>query len=344
MTVSAWQSFLQEHDATSSAAAAAAQAACSDWLAPLSHLAMLEASGDDAASFLHNQITNDVEGLGASEARLAAYCSAKGRMLASLLIWRTPEAVMLQLPSEILPPIRKRLQMYVLRSKVKLEPSALVALGCGGEKACASLLAHLGASLPATPFARATVGESTLIESTLIRFPDAQGQPRLQWVGPADAALEIIAALRPSLPLAHAARWRLSEIHAGLPSIVAATQEAFVPQMINFELIGGVNFRKGCYPGQEIVARSQYLGKLKRRTFIASVASDAVAAGAEIYADSDPAQPAGAVVNAEIDGPGTSACLIELKTADGGAMLHLGSPDGAVLSLGELPYPLTEPS
>jgi folate-binding Fe-S cluster repair protein YgfZ len=115
--------------------------------------------------------------------------------------------------------------------------------------------------------------------------------------------------------------------------------------MINFEVLGGVNFRKGCYPGQEIVARSQYLGKLKRRMLPALVHATAVAAGAEVYASTDPAQPCGQIVNAETSGEQTH-CLVELKTAvlEEGASIHLGSADGPLLQIGALPYALIDPT
>ncbi len=135
--------------------------------------------------------------------------------------------------------------------------------------------------------------------------------------------------------------WRLSEIHAGVPQITAPTQDQFVPQMVNFELLGGVNFKKGCYPGQEIVARSQYLGKLKRRTTLASIELPLVQPGAEVFDVADPEQPCGMIVNSAPNGTGGTDVLVELKL---GALEHgavrLGSASGTPLTFLSMPYPL----
>jgi folate-binding protein YgfZ len=139
--------------------------------------------------------------------------------------------------------------------------------------------------------------------------------------------------------------WRLAEINAGVPRITQPTQERFVPQMINYELIGGVNFRKGCYPGQEVVARSQYLGKLKRRMVLAAIASPDAKDGMEVFSSADPDQPCGMIVNAESNSSGGMDCLVEIKLAalqDG--TVHAGSAGGPALRFGELPYALTDPA
>lgn len=310
-----------------------------NFIAPLTDLGLIAATGEDAATFLHNQLTNDVEHLSMQDARLAAYCSPKGRMLASLLIWRTNDRIFLQLPREIQPAIQKRLQMFVLRSKVKLSDATeqYPIMGLAGTQAQSALKAYFP-ELPVAPF-RKTDSDA----GTLIRLADAGGIPRYQWVAPAETARTAWPALRESLPAAGPAIWRLSEIRAGVPRITASTQEQFVPQMINFELIGGVNFKKGCYPGQEIVARTQYLGKLKRRALLARVASPEAAAGKEVFSSADPGQPCGMIVNAEASAPGEAECLVEIKTAalDEGTV-HLGSASGPVLSFHPLPYSLNE--
>jgi folate-binding protein YgfZ len=179
---------------------------------------------------------------------------------------------------------------------------------------------------------------------SLIRVADADGQPRYQWIAPRDIAQQAWPQITRALPPAPPSAWRLTEIAAGIPMVLAATQEHFVPQMVNYELVGGVNFRKGCYPGQEVVARSQYLGKLKRRMLPATVAGADAAPGAEVFAAADPEQPCGEIVNAEaVDGG--ARCLVELKTAvlEHGA-LHLGSAAGPRLAIGSLPYALTDPA
>ena len=319
------------------------QSAQQDFVAPLTHLGILAASGEDAAKFLHTQLTNDIELLTPTEVRLAGYCTAKGRMLASMLAWRDGDTITLQLPQELLPAIQKRLQMFVLRAKVKLSDTSInrVAIGAVGALAATKLAEHAGIALPQKVHAKASQDQQVLM-----RLPDAAGAPRYQWVTDVDTAMRVWPGLIQAVPQGSSSQWRRTEIDAGIPMIVAATQEKFVPQMINFELIGGVNFRKGCYPGQEIVARSQYLGKLKRRMLPAEVDAVDIEPGTEVYASTDPSQPSGQVVNVEPIANGRSACLVELKTAvlEPGVTLHLGAPDGAQLRLQSLPYPLTEPA
>ena len=342
-----WLDFLAAHGARLSASTTPEvigfqdDAPAANFVAPLSHLGLVAATGDDAAAFLHNQLTNDVQSLGLSEARLAGYCSPKGRLLATMLIWKSPDAILLQLPREIQAGVQKRLQMFILRAKAGLSDASdtRVALGLAGAQAAAAL-APWFAELPSGAY-----GVVHQPSGTLIRLPDADGLPRYQWLAPPDVAQAAWSQLVLTLKPAGAAAWRRLDIRAGIPQVVQATQEQFVPQMINFEVLGGVNFRKGCYPGQEIVARSQYLGKLKRRMLPAQVAAGGVAPGTEVYASTDPAQPCGQIVNAEASGDQT-LCLVELKTAvlDQGAEIRLGSAAGPLLQIGALPYELTDPT
>ena len=301
------------------------------FLCPLTHLGVISATGDDAENFLHNQLSNDVLGLGNDRAHLAGYCSPKGRLLATMLIWKDGGAILLALPRELLPATMKRLQMFVLRAKVRLE-DASERLPLFGVAAAAGTQA---AFPPAAWQRRPAEG------GTLVRVPDAAGLQRALWAGPLHAAATAWTHYAGALPAAPASLWRWTEILAGVPQVVEATREQFVPQMINFELVGGVNFRKGCYPGQEIVARSQYLGKLKRRALLAFDDSGNAVAGAEVFADADPGQPCGMIVNAERGADGRKACLVELKMDAAGTPVHIGSADGPLLSFGELPYPLS---
>jgi folate-binding protein YgfZ len=149
--------------------------------------------------------------------------------------------------------------------------------------------------------------------------------------------------LAAQLQIVDQSNWRKADILAGIPQITDRTQEKFVPQMVNFELIGGVNFKKGCYPGQEIVARSQYLGKLKRRMAIASIPANSVEAGMEVFSEADTSQPCGMIINAESDGVLKSICLVELKVADQEAdQVHLGSSTGPKLNFLPLPYSMLD--
>lgn len=306
------------------------------FVAPVTGHGLIAVAGEEAASFLHKQLTNDVEHLGASDVRLAGYCTPKGRLQASFLMWRSADTIFLQLPRELQPALQKRLTMFVMRAKAKLSDASTEAvLGFGGAKAQAALEQVFG-SVPATPYSKL---DHEL--GTLIRLADAFGAPRYQWLTTNAAAQAAWPTLAASLTVAGDDAWDLSAIHAGVPEITLKTQEQFVPQMVNFELLGGVNFKKGCYPGQEIVARSQYLGKLKRRTGLASIASTEVRAGDEVFDVADPDQPCGMVVNAAPNGAGGVDALVEMKLAAlDQADVRLGSAQGAPLRFQPMPYAL----
>lgn len=310
------------------------------FVATIADQGLIALHGEESASFLHNQLTNDVEHLGLEQARLAGYCSPKGRLLATFLMWRNAESIFLQLPRAIQPALQKRLQMFVLRAKTKLSdvtdaPDHQVVLGLGGGLAEAVLQTWFDA-LPAQAF-----GKLDHPLGTLVRVADAFGAPRYEWLMSAATAVTVWPVLADRLAVGGNDAWQLSAIHAGVPQISAATQEQFVPQMVNFELLGGVNFKKGCYPGQEIVARSQYLGKLKRRTTLVRIADPAAAAGMEVFAPADPEQPCGMIVNAAPNGLGGVDALVEMKLAAiEEASARLGSVEGAELQFLPMPYAL----
>jgi hypothetical protein len=309
------------------------------FVAAVTDLGLIAVAGEDAASFLHNQLTNDVAHLGTTEARLAGYCTPKGRLQATFLMWRDAEAVYLQLPRAIQAPLQKRLTMFVLRSKAKLrdatdEARYAAVLGLGGAAAGEALRARIG-TLPDAPYAKID-GDF----GTVIRVADAFNQPRYLWLTTADTAIQALPALRATLALGGNAAWQLAAIHAGVPQIGQSTQEQFVPQMINYELLGGVNFKKGCYPGQEIVARSQYLGKLKRRMTLATLPDAAARPGDEVYSVDDPDQPSGMIVNAAPNGAGGADALVEIKLAALDGEVRHGSAGGTKLDFLPLPYPL----
>lgn len=303
---------------------------------PLSDLAVIRAEGPDAAAFLHGQLSQDVNHLGPTEARLAAYCSAKGRMQASALLLRpADEQVWLLTDAGILPGWLKRLKMFVLRSKVQLTEGGLQAWGLAGESASK----FLGDA------AKAPVWSSQpLASGQLVRLPDVQQVPRWLWLGVPEAAAWLA-----DLPALPESAWSSLEVLSGIPRVTEATSDQFVPQMVNFELVGGVNFQKGCYPGQEIVARSQYRGTVKRRAFLAEVQGSA-RPGQEVFASSDTGQPAGMVVlaaqlpqevNASNEAP--YVVLLELKLASAADVITLGAADGPALRLLPLPYDMPSP-
>lgn len=297
--------------------------------ARLSDWGLIRAAGEDAAKFLHSQLTQDFALLGLNEARLAGFCSAKGRLLATMIGWKPSEhEVLLALPTELLPTILKRLSMFVLRAKCKLSDASaeLQLWGVVGADAAQTLVEPV----PASPWAL-----SRKNDATVIALPEAAGQARFLLVQAQDAAA-------PALPALAESDWQWLDLQSGLAWVRSATTEQFVPQMLNLELLGGVNFKKGCYPGQEVVARSQYRGTLKRRTFLFALQGQALP-GQELFHSEDPGQPAGLVASAASK-DGRSLILAETKIAalDSGS-LHLGSVDGPLLQPLPLPYALTEP-
>ena len=309
------------------------------FVAPVTDQGLIAIAGDDAAKFLHSQLTNDVEGLGTGQVRFAGFCTPKGRLQASFLMWRDSQAIYLQLPRAIQPPLQKRLSMFVMRAKAKLRdateeaPFAAV-LALGGAAAEAALARHVD-TLPAAPMSK-TDGAF----GSVLRLNDAFGAPRYLWLASSEAAQTALPALQETLALGGNQAWRLAAIHAGEPQVSSATQEQFVPQMINLELLGGVNFKKGCYPGQEIVARTKYLGKIKRRAALATIGNAAARAGDEVFSGADPDQPCGMVVNAAPNGTGGADALVEIKLAALGESVHLGSSTGAAVKFLPMPYSL----
>ena len=300
-------------------------------LVDLSHFSVIEATGDDAQAFLQGQLTNDVTRLAPGSVQLNGYCTPKGRLLATFPMWRQTGNYYMLLPADIAPAIQKRLSMFVLRSKVKLTNASdlTVRLGIAGGEASSALTDAFG-SAPPGPGAAAFVDGATIIALTGSRFIALVAADR------AVAAWHSLA--RHSRP-ADSAVWDWLTIRAGEPVIVAATQEQFVPQMVNFELVGGVDFKKGCYPGQEIVARMQYLGKLKRRMYLAHVVANSATAGSELFSANLEGQAAGMIVNAAPapDGGFDVLAVIQMESAQNHSV-HFGSPDGPALALESLPY------
>ncbi len=296
----------------------------------LSHWGLIRARGADAASFLHGQLTQDVLHLGPAEARLAGYCSAKGRLLASFVMWKpNADEVLLACHVSVLPATLKRLSMFVMRAKCQLSDATaeLELRGVFGEAA-----AHATAGLQ--PWGR--TGDAG---TTWIRLPDVSGIVRA-WCVSGRAGDPVPRGPQDAAQLGH---WQRLEVESGIPVIEAATVDQFVPQMLNYELIGAVNFQKGCYPGQEVVARSQYRATAKRRAFLFNCEANA-AAGQEVFHSADASQPAGMVVNAAelphaVDQAAGCVALVEVKLSalDAGT-LHLGAVEGARLTRLPMPY------
>ena len=290
-------------------------------ITPLTHLGVIRAQGDEAAKFLHGQLTQDFALLGPQQARLAAYLSPKGRMLASFIgCQRSATEVLLVCSRDLLAATLKRLSMFVLRTKVKLTDASdeFALYGLAGD----ALISIAGSACPA--WAKADFDDQILVHL----YP-ALGQPRGLWIAPQGSPA-------PQGQALDAALWAWGEVRSGVATLSALLVETFVPQMLNYESVGGVNFKKGCYPGQEVVARSQFRGQLKRRTYLAHSPS-ALAVGAEIFTAEDAEQAVGLVVQSAPAPAGGWDALVCLQTHASSADLRAGP---APLALQPLPYAL----
>jgi len=301
----------------------------------LPSLTVVAAHGADAVSFLHNQLTQDVQGLGSDDARLAGYCTAKGRLLATMVIWQTqaidPAPIIRMLVrTDVAQTLVKRLSMFVLRAKVKLSIAPVVVSGVSlAADQADSLGQALGAALPTTPWRLAHTPNGDWITA-----PAADpGRLRGWWVANTPACDDA--------EQGHGgAAWTADDIAAGLPWIGATTQDLFIPQTVNLDLIGGISFTKGCYPGQEIVARSHYRGTIKRRMAGGVVASaDAVIApGADVFQTDRSDEPCGRIVDAaSVDGVTRVLFEAPFGAVDAGN-LRVGAANGPVLQTVALPY------
>jgi len=293
-------------------------------IAELSHLGVIRVEGDDAAKFLHGQLTQDFSLLGTDRARLAGFCNAKGRMQASFIGFKQNQSdILLVCSRDLLAATLKRLSMFVMRSKVKLSDAT-------------DAYMLYGMAVPArqpSDVAPWTISRNG--DAVSIALYPAVGAARQLVVAPAASP----APAGESLALS---AWLWGEVRSGVATLSQPLFEAFVPQMLNYESVGGVNFKKGCYPGQEVVARSQFRGTLKRRAHLFH-ASEAMHAGQEVFQGSDAEQPAGLVVQAAAAPGGGWDAIVSLQiSALEQGNLHLSSVSGASLEHLSLPYGLLE--
>ncbi|MDD5403967.1 MAG: folate-binding protein [Sulfuricella sp.] len=304
----------------------------SNILTDLSHFSVIQFAGEDGESFLQGQLSCDVRQALLNHAQYGSYCTPKGRMLATFLLWRSADGFQMQLPAALREAVQKRLSMYVLRSRVKVSDAsaATVRIGIAGPGAAAAV-AGMGGAAPEEDYAVAQVGPANVI-----RLPGK----RFELVLPPEDAPGVWQALSRHCMPAGSGCWEWLDIQAGIPTITTGTQEQFVPQMANLELIGGVSFTKGCYPGQEIVARSQYLGKVKRRMYLAHIQSEtAPQPGDALFGQGPAEQSAGTIVNAQPSPQGGyDALAVILSTSLESGAVVWKAPDGPVLQLQSLPY------
>ncbi len=337
-----WRSFLQGRNARfegetflsfADARREAEAAANATVLAVLSDHALLRVHGADAQNFLNSQLSNDIRLVDAAHSQLAAWCNAKGRIITLVRTFKRGDEYYLLLSADLREIVRERLQRFVLRAKVIIEgDDNLVTLGISGPQADSLLGAALSRVLAATDDCLTNNGV------TLLRPPGVR--PRYILVAPVAVARTLWERLAPPAVPTGPQAWTWLDITADVPRIDAATSEQFVPQMVNLELLNGVDFKKGCYPGQEIVARMHYLGRLKQRMYRAH-AESAVTPGTPIFAPDLPGQPTGAVIASAVAPAGgyDLIAVLQMSSAAGGA-LHLGSATGPTLQLLPLPYAL----
>lgn len=300
---------------------------------PLSHLGLIRFSGEESATFLQGQLSSDIRELDGRTIQLSSYSTPKGRMLASFTVFRAGDDYLLQLYGDLQATIQKRLAMFILRSKTKASDGGqdIACIALAGPKAAGIL----NSMYPSTAIAGEFTQTNTDDGITILSLPGCVFQlcvPRTQ--------LQTIwhALLQAGACAGSTAIWELSQIRSGTPWVSLATQEEFVPQMSNLELIGGVSFNKGCYPGQEIVARTQYLGKTKRRMFRLRATCPGMLPGQHVYSPGLTDQAAGTVMLAAPCSPDDWEALVVARIdhlADG---LHLGTSDGPLLHQLPLPY------
>ncbi|MBI1195884.1 MAG: folate-binding protein [Gammaproteobacteria bacterium] len=309
--------------------------------ADLSHFGIIEARGADARQFIQGQFTNDARQITPEAAQITGYCNPKGRLLAIFrIIERMPDHFLLLTPRAIVADTLNRLRMFVLRSAVELRDASddFAILGVSGEKTVAQLEQSTALAIPGQ-----VNGVNSDARYCIIRLPD-NGGPRCAVI----AAPEDMKGIWGDLdvhgaPIGYAA-WDYLDLEAGVPVVQAETRDTFIPQTVNLDLVGGISFKKGCYTGQEIVARLQYLGTVKRRMYRFDFAGGETAVpGTPVYdLNSATADAAGHVV-ASCAGPGGGiAALVCLQTAAAEGELRLGSKEGPQLTRGALPYDLTD--
>lgn len=310
-------------------------AATTEVIADLSHMGLIAAHGVDTQTFLQGQLTNDVMEVTAQHSQLSGYCSPKGRLLTIFRLFFSNDRYYLQLPAELVQPIIKRLGMYVLRSKVVLEDAShtLVHFGLSGPKSDALLKEIAGES----PKDIDQVIEINKV--IIIRIPGIQ--LRYELFGPVNEMKQLWAQIRRHTTPVGLAVWKRLDILAGVPAIYTKSMDSFVPQMVNLETLGGISFKKGCYTGQEVVARLHYRGTLKRRMYLAHVdVPSAPQTGDTLFSpDASDAEGTGIIVDAQISPGGGYDVLavIRMPYAES-SKVHLHNGAGALLHFLDLPY------
>ncbi|SDH96299.1 folate-binding protein YgfZ [Nitrosomonas sp. Nm132] len=346
---SIWQTFLQEHNAIiekghvihfKDSTIELKNAQNDTILVDLSSFGLIHFLGEEASAFLQGQLSCDLRKVNHQTAQYGSYCTPKGRMLASFLIWSgiANNEYFMQLPSILLDVISKRLSMYILRAKVQLDDysDTLIRIGIAGSKAKLLIeeIFH-GATLPVSSLRTVHTEKGSILCRNVDRY---------EIITTLDQAITIWPHLASQATPVGTMYWDWLEIKAGIPVILPITQEQFIPQMVNLDVIGGVSFHKGCYPGQEIIARTQYLGKLKRRMYLANIASSQpVMAGDHLFTTELSEQSCGMIVNAapSPEGGFDALAVIQANSVETNKIFWK-SLNGPALRMLPLPYLLPQ--
>ncbi len=304
-------------------------------MADLSHHGLIRFSGEETQTFLQSQLSCDVREINVQKAQYGSYCTPKGRVLASFLLWQQNNDFLMQLPASLTASIQKRLALYVLRSKVQLIDASndLIRIGIAGPYAATLIeeITGLSGHLEQSPLHIIHNEKATMLYLA---------HTRMELITSIENAPALWKRLNQRATSVGASCWDWLNIQSGIPVILPEIQEEFLPQMINLDAIGGISFKKGCYPGQEIVARTQYLGKLKRRMFLAHIATtETVKTGDALYSTDMNDQSSGNIVNAvsSPDGGFDVLAVIQQSSVDT-CTIHWQTLQGPVLKIKSLPY------
>lgn len=331
-----WQTFLSNNSAVLDMLDTTIPDLKKTYLCNLPELGLIKASGEEALTFLHGQFTNDLNQVSPSLSQLSSYCNAKGRLLAIFRIFKQEDDYYFILRRDVLEAVLKKLTMFKLMAKVDLTDVSdeFVLFGIAGPDTDA-ILKENNISTPVN--IDECIKEN---ETTIIRTPSES--TRLLFISNVEDAKSIWKSFSEKITQTSPNLWDLHDIQSGIAQITAETSEAFIPQMVNLELIGGVNFQKGCYPGQEIVARTHYLGKPNRRMYRIRINNgDCPQPSTNIYSVKDGEQPVGKIVSAHNSSNDSCDALAVLRTEkENDDELHLESLSGPKITTLKLPYSL----
>ena len=324
-----WQDFihLQKGDLKSS-----------NFICDVNQLGLILVTGDEAQSFLQNQLSNDITQIDETRFQLSSYSTPKGRLLVIFRIIAISNGYILIMPASLVSTILKRLQMYVLHARVSLADAS-------DHFARFAIQTDIGTVIDHHLLAQ---NEGQVVQSDTfisLQLSGLNKQRRyLVFSLSAEAAQSLWSEFTQHLDSANFESWRLSEIKSGIAVVYPETSEEFVLQMANLDLIDGVNFKKGCYPGQEIVARMHYLGKLKRRLFLARLKTALCPRPGDDICSKSVSSPdgSGKVVDAIVDESGICHCLYiaQIKKTNANELCLLSQPRVAFNPV-DLPYPVS---